>query len=205
MTFAGLLVFSAAYVLAVASPGPGIAAVVSQVLGRGLRAAPMYILGILTGDLIWFTTAALGLAAVAQAYAAVFLAIKWAGVIYLLFLAWQMWASPARPAGIGEDRGAVSYGSLYAGGLTLTLGNPKAIAFFVALLPSILDLEHMTPAGFAEVAALIAIILPAVLMLYALFAHAARGFFRSAPALKALNRVAGAAIAGAAVTIALRN
>jgi threonine/homoserine/homoserine lactone efflux protein len=204
MTVAGLLVFSAAYVLAVASPGPGIAAVVGQVLGRGLRAAPAYILGILTGDLVWFATAALGLAAMAQAYAEIFTVIKWAGIFYLLYLAWKMWTSPVQPMASNAAGTIISNGQLYVSGLTLTLGNPKAIAFFVALLPSILDLPHMTLAGFAEVAALIAVILPSVLMLYALFAHAARGFFRSVAALKMLNRVAGTAIAGAAVTIAAR-
>ena len=94
---------------------------------------------------------------------------------------------------------------LFRSGLTLTLGNPKAIAFFVALLPSILDVDRLTAAGIAEVAALIVFILPTVLMVYAIFAHAARGFFRSTPALKALNRVASTAIAGAALAIAARD
>lgn len=205
MTLAGLLVFSAAYALAVASPGPGIAAVVGQVLGRGLRAAPAFILGILLGDLVWFTTAALGLAAVAQAYAGLFTLIKWAGVAYLLYIAWKMWTAPVAPIEAGGAAPAVPHRSLFMGGLTLTLGNPKAIAFFVALLPSIIDLERMTAAGFAEVALLIVVILPSVLMAYALFAHAARGFFRSARALGRLNRVSGTAIAGAAAVIAIRN
>lgn len=205
MTLAGLLVFSAAYVLAVASPGPGIAAVVGQVLGRGIAAAPAFILGILVGDLVWFTTAALGLAAVAKTYAGIFTAVKWAGVAYLLYIAWKMWTAPAVPINAEGEARELSHGGLFTGGLTLTLGNPKAIAFFVALLPSIIDLERMTVAGFAEVALLIAVILPSVLMAYALFAHAARGFFRSAAAVKRLNRVSGTAIAGAAAAIAVRN
>lgn len=205
MSLAGLMVFSAAYVLAVASPGPGIAAVVAQVLGRGIGAAPAYILGILTGDLIWFSTAALGLAALAQVYAGLFTAVKWVGVAYLLYLAWKMWTGPVAPVSAAAADGQYSHGHLYLSGVTLTLGNPKAIAFFVALLPSILDLDRLTPAGFAEVALLIAVILPSVLALYALFAHAARGIFRSVAALRALNRVAAAAIAGAAMAIAARN
>jgi threonine/homoserine/homoserine lactone efflux protein len=204
MTLAGLLVFSAAYMLAVASPGPGIAAVVGQVLGRGIAAAPAFILGILLGDLIWFTTAALGLAALAKAYAGIFVAVKWAGVAYLLYIAWKMWTAPAGT--ISTDAGApeISHRGLFMGGLTLTLGNPKTIAFFVALLPSIINLDRMTVAGFAEVALLIAVILPTVLMAYAAFAHAARGFFRSPKAMRKLNRVSGTAIAGAAVAIAAR-
>lgn len=205
MTLAGLLVFAAAYALAVASPGPGIAAVVGQVLGRGIRTAPSLIAGILTGDLIWFTCAALGLAALAQAYAGIFLAIKWVGVAYLAFLAWKMWTSPVDALQASADRKDISHGQLFISGLSLTLGNPKAIAFFMALLPAIVDLAQLSVAGFAEVALLIAIILPAVLMGYAFFAHAARGVFRSPRALKALNRVSGTAIAGAAAVIAVRN
>ena len=205
MTLAGLLVFAAAYALAVASPGPGIAAVVGQVLGRGIRTAPSLIAGILTGDLIWFTCAALGLAALAQAYAGIFLAIKWVGVAYLVFLAWKMWTSPVDALQTSADRKDISHGQLFISGLSLTLGNPKAIAFFMALLPAIVDLAQLSVAGFAEVALLIAIILPTVLLGYALFAHAARGVFRSPRAMKTLNRVSGAAIAGAAAAIAVRN
>jgi threonine/homoserine/homoserine lactone efflux protein len=103
------------------------------------------------------------------------------------------------------DRQDISHGQLFFSGLSLTLGNPKAIAFFMALLPAIVDLAQLSVAGFAEVALLIAIILPAVLMGYAFFAHAARGVFRGPRALKALNRVSGTAIAGAAAVIAVRN
>ena len=205
MTLAGLLVFAAAYALAVASPGPGIAAVVGQVLGRGIRTAPSLIAGILIGDLIWFTCAALGLAALAQAYAGIFLAIKWVGVAYLVFLAWKMWTSPVDALQASADRKDISHGQLFISGLALTLGNPKAIAFFMALLPAIVDLAQLSVAGFAEVALLIAIILPTVLLGYALFAHAARGVFRSPRAMKTLNRVSGTAIAGAAAAIAVRN
>lgn len=205
MTLAGLLVFAAAYALAVASPGPGIAAVVGQVLGRGIRTAPAIVAGILVGDLIWFTCAALGLAALAQTNAGVFFAIKWLGVAYLLFLAWKMWTSPVGALQAKTDRKDISHGQLFISGLSLTLGNPKAIAFFMALLPAIVDLAQQTVAGFAEVAVLIAIILPSVLLGYALFAHVARGVFRSPRALKTLNRVSGTAIAGAAAVIAVRN
>ena len=147
MTLAGLLVFAAAYALAVASPGPGIAAVVGQVLGRGIRAAPALVAGILIGDLIWFTCAALGLAALAQAYAGIFLAIKWVGVAYLAFLAWKMWTSPVDALQASADRKDISHVQLFISGLSLTLGNPKAIAFFMALLPAIVDLAAVKRGG----------------------------------------------------------
>ncbi len=53
MTWYGLSVFSLAYVLAVAIPGPGNAATIARSLGHGLRGAPAFIGGFLVGDLIW--------------------------------------------------------------------------------------------------------------------------------------------------------
>ena len=205
MSLAGLLVFSTAYALAVASPGPGIAAVVAQVLGRGLRAAPPQIAGILAGDLVWLTLAASGLAALAHNFAVAFTIIKWIGAGYLLYLAWKMWTAPVSVLDTDAVSRNVSGAQLFVSGLTLTLGNPKAIGFFLALLPAIVDLETLDFTGLAEVALLIAIILPSVLMAYAVFAHMARGFFRSPRAMRNLNRVSGTAIAGAAVAIAARN
>jgi len=73
MTWYGLSVFSLAYILAVAIPGPGIAAIIARSLGHGLRGAPAFIGGFLVGDLIWFTCAATGLAMLAQSAYSVFL------------------------------------------------------------------------------------------------------------------------------------
>ena len=87
MTLYGLAVFSIVYALAVASPGPGVAAIVARSLVRGTRGAPAFIAGFVIGDLVWFTIAVTGLAALAQTASAVFAAIKYAGAAYLLYLA----------------------------------------------------------------------------------------------------------------------
>lgn len=55
------------YVLATASPGPGIAAVLARVLSRGAEGVAVFITGFVMGDLIWFTLAATGMAALALA------------------------------------------------------------------------------------------------------------------------------------------
>jgi threonine/homoserine/homoserine lactone efflux protein len=87
MSLYGLLIFVAVYALAVATPGPGVAAIIARSLARGLKGAPAFIAGFLIGDLIWFTAAALGLSAIAQTGFAIFAVIKYAGAAYLLSLA----------------------------------------------------------------------------------------------------------------------
>ena len=97
MSFYGLLSFCAIYALAVASPGPAVAAVLARSLGHGMRGAPAFIAGLAIGDLIWFGIAAAGLAALAQVAHTAFVVIKYAGAAYLLYLAYRLWTAPAQP------------------------------------------------------------------------------------------------------------
>ena len=204
MTIYGLLIFCAVYFVAVATPGPGVAAVVARSLARGAQGAPAFIAGFLIGDLIWFSVAATGLAALAQTAHSVFVLIKYAGAAYLLYLAYRLWTSPVRAAGATQIDSGQKPLQLFLGSLALTLANPKTIMFFVALLPTVVELEHLTIAGFAEVAAAISIVLPLVLGSYVALATRARRLFRSATALRRINRGTGAAMACAAVAVATR-
>src|SRR5262245_2903521 len=97
MSSYGLVVFCAVYALAVATPGPGVAAVLARSLARGAQGAPAFLAGFLIGDLVWFAFAATGLAAIAKSVQGVFLIIKYAGALYLLYLAYRLWTAPARP------------------------------------------------------------------------------------------------------------
>ena len=204
MSIAGLLLFCAAYAVATASPGPGIAAVLARVLGRGLRGVPAFIAGFVVGDLVWFTVAATGLAVLAQTFAALFMAIKYAGAAYLLYLAWKLWTAPAQQTEVTADPRADSAWRLFLGGLSVTLGNPKVIVFFLALLPTVIDLANLNVAGFVEIALLIVVILSCVLTAYALAAAGARRLFTSPRSIRVINRGTGTVMAGAAVAIAAR-
>jgi len=204
MTVAGLLVFVAAYALAVASPGPGIAALVARVLARGLVGVAPFIAGFVVGDLLWFAVAAAGMAVLAQTLEGVFTAIRYAGAAYLLYLAYRLWTAPALPveaeAEAPPERGA----RLFLTGLALTLGNPKVIVFFMALLPTVVDLTRLTLLGALEIALAIVVVLTTLLGAYALAAARARRMFRSSRAIRALNVGTGAVMAGAAVAVATR-
>ena len=204
MTLTGLLLFSAAYATAVFSPGPGVAALVARVLARGLYGAPAFIAGFLIGDLVWFTVAATGLALLAQTFALVLLAVKYAGAAYLLYLAWRLWTAPAAAGEVAVAAPSERPLRLFLGSLSLTLGNPKPIIFFLAILPTVVDLTRLDRGGFAEIAALMAVILTAILGGYALTAAYARRLFTSARAIRAVNRGTGAVMAGAVIAIAAR-
>ena len=204
MTPAGLLTFCAVYALAVATPGPGIAAIIARSLAHGFRGAPAFVAGFLIGDLVWFGIAATGLAALARTAATVFIAIKWAGVAYLLYLAWKLWTAPAERVAVAAEDERQHGWRAFVASLMLTLANPKAILFFLALLPTVIDLASMNVVRFLEISLAIAIVLPAVLFSYVFLAARARDMFTTPKAVRRLNRSSGVAMAGAAVVIATR-
>jgi threonine/homoserine/homoserine lactone efflux protein len=198
----GLSVFCLVYALAVASPGPGVAAVVARSLARGSSGAPAFIAGFVIGDLVWFTLAATGLAALAQTAYALFVAVKYAGAAYLLYMAWRMWTSRADAIDTDKLDASQKSSRLFLGSLALTLGNPKTMVFFLALLPTVVKLETLTVAGFVEIAAVICVVLPLVLGSYVVAAVRARRLLRSPRAIRLVNRGGATAMAGAAVAVA---
>jgi threonine/homoserine/homoserine lactone efflux protein len=203
MDHAHLLVFAAAYLAVLVLPGPGVTALIARVMARGTQGCPAFIAGFVSGALIWFTIAATGLAVLASTFGTIFVAIRYAGAVYLLYLAWKLWTAPARPLGAPQVS-ADSYGRLFLTGLAINLGNPKVIVFFLALLPTVVDLSTLTPIGFTKLALIIAAIASTVLTAYALAAARARRMFTSPRAVRLVNRGSGVVMAGAAVTIATR-
>jgi threonine/homoserine/homoserine lactone efflux protein len=204
MSIYGLLTFCAVYALAVATPGPGIAAIIARSLAHGFRGAPAFVAGFLVGDFVWFAIAATGLAALAKTAAAVFVGIKWAGVAYLLYLAWKLWTAPARQVTVAEGDERQHGWRAFVASLMLTLANPKAILFFLALLPTVIDLTTMNVLTFVEVSLAITIVQPIVLFSYVFLAARARAMFTTPAAVRRLNRSSGVAMAGAAVVVATR-
>jgi threonine/homoserine/homoserine lactone efflux protein len=205
MSWYGLVTFCAIYLVAVATPGPGVAAAVAQGLSRGLTGASAFIAGFIVGDLFWFFAAALGLSALAQTAHTAFLVVKYAGALYLLYLAYRLWTTPVQGLTVGiAPPPAQKPWTLFLGSLSLTLGNPKAMIFFIALLPSVVRLEALDWRGQLEIAAAMVVIQPAIIGGYVLIATRARHWLQNPRAVNMVNRGTGTVMAAAAVAVATR-
>jgi threonine/homoserine/homoserine lactone efflux protein len=199
----GLIVFAAALAVAAASPGPTITALVARVLVRGTSGALAFMLGLSIGEVVWLTAAILGLAFIAKTFGLAFLVLKYAGAAYLAYLAWRMWTAPAHAKDAPAPK-AEHPAKLFFAAVSLTLGNPKIMVFYLALLPNLIDLEAVTALGYAELVAITFVILTAVDGAYVLLAARARRMLSSARAIRLVNRGSGALLAGAAVAVATR-
>ena len=149
MELSSLLIFAGALFVAAGSPGPSIAALVARVISKGFRDVLPFLLAMWIGEAIWLSLAVFGLAVVAQTFHLAFVIVKWVGVAYLVYLAWKMWTAPVAVRE-GELPREDSPARLFLAGMAVTLGNPKIMMFYLALLPTIIDLASVTVLGWAE-------------------------------------------------------
>ena len=204
MSLSSLLLFAGVYTLAVATPGPGIAALVARVMGHGLKGVAPFILGYVAGDLVWLAFASTGLAMLAREFAGALLAVKVAGAVYLLYVAWGLLRMPARLDPDSPTPHVATGGRAFLASFSLTLGNPKVIVFFLSILPLALDLDRLKIGDLLVVAATAATILTSVLAGYALAAERVRGWVASTSLAKLVRRATAGVMAGVALAILTR-
>jgi threonine/homoserine/homoserine lactone efflux protein len=204
MTLHALLLFAGALFVAAASPGPGIAAIVARVLGRGRVGAVAFTAGVACGDVVWLAAAVTGLALLAQTFHGLFVAIKYAGVAYLLWLAWKLWTAPVLPPGAVPALPGEGWLRPFLGGLAVTLGNPKVMVFYLALLPQLIPLGTVDGLDFVILAGVTLGVLAVVFGAYIQLALHARRLLASPRAVRLVNRGSGLVMAGAAGAIAAR-
>jgi threonine/homoserine/homoserine lactone efflux protein len=192
------LIYCGLYAVAIAEPGPAVIAIVARALGSGFRSVVPGTFGILAGDLCLMTLSAFGLALIAQAMGHLFLVVKIAGGLYLFYLAYKYWTAKVEDDGEAVPqsprRGFLAY-------LGLTLGNPKAIAFFVALLPVAINPRALNVIGYLQLCAATFVLIPAITLGYAALASQFSRFVASRKARLRINKGAGAVMAGAGCLI----
>lgn len=198
-----LLTFAGALVLNAGTPGPSIAALVSRVITNGWRDIMPFLAAFWIGEVMWLTVSMAGLTALAERFYTGFQILRWGGILYLVYLAWKMWRTPvAEKADVLPKR--QNPWSMFAGGMALTIGNPKLMVFYLALLPSLIGPQPFTMSTWAPIAATCFIVLMVVDCTWVAVANFARTFLHTPRAMRITNRVSAGAMAGAAAVIASR-
>ncbi|MDP4002999.1 LysE family translocator [Methylobacterium sp. NEAU K] len=203
MTAAPFVTYALALCVAAAVPGPGVVALVARALGSGFRAAMAFAAGLILGDLTYLAAAVFGLALIAETLGEVFVVVRLCAGVYLAYLAFRLWRSAGatdRIEGGPADRPLASF----VAGITITLANPKTIVFYLAVLPTIVDLRNVTGGDFAALVAVTALVIAGVMTTYAALAARARDSLRRPGFRARLNRSAAAIMAGAAVWTVVR-
>ena len=194
-----LLPFVGAAILIALTPGADTALVVRNALVAGAAPARRTALGTSTGLLVWGAASACGVAAVLNASAEIFTAVKLAGALYLLWLGLQA----IRHAGAHETSRRARGGSPFRQGLLCNLLNPKAGIFFTALLPQFVSPDDPALLVSLLMTAIAAAASLAWLSLYATVVPRAGDVLRRPVVRRALDRATGVVLIGLGVRLAL--
>lgn len=135
---ATLGIFSVASLVMLLTPGPAVAYIVATSVAHGRFAGIASALGLVGGGLLHLLAALAGLTAIVSASSTAFAALKYAGVIYLIWLGVRLLRSEATTAASGAPIPA-SRRRLFLNGVAVNLANPKAALFFLAFLPQFVD------------------------------------------------------------------
>jgi threonine/homoserine/homoserine lactone efflux protein len=200
-----ILAYMSALMLAAAIPGPGMIALVAHSVRGGAVTGFTMLSGLILGDLIYLSFAVFGLAVVAHSYSGLFTVVSWCASFYLVWLAWQLWNYIPEAINIDKHANKQELTKAWVSGLTITLGNPKTIAFYLAILPLVITLDTVS----FETWGLLLVPLTILVLLFigALFILGAlkiRLFLASSKAQSWLFKGAGAIMLAAAISMMSR-
>lgn len=203
LTAAQLGLYAAALFVLFLTPGPVWLATAARALAHGWVAALPLVAGVALGDTLWSVTAALGLAWIVGTYAWVMDALKWVAVAAFALMGLLLIRHADKA--ISADSALIRPGALagFLAGLAAILANPKAILFYMGMLPGFFDLTRVTALDIAAIAAISCLVPLVGNTGFAFLVDTARRRFSSPGRLARINRIAGALLIGVALLIAL--
>jgi len=202
MTLESAIIFFITLIIFSITPGPGVFAILAKSISEGVRPCISLALGMAISDVVYLILACYGLSTIAEQWGSVFTLVRILGAIYLIYLGWKIWHNRAQY--IERDSANKNLAGFIPGFL-ISASNPKVILFYIAFLPSFMDLAKLSLNDIMLVSFLTLIGITTGLMLIAFSAAWARKFFRSEKAMTGLNRVAGTIMISAGVYLGTRH
>ena len=186
-----LLLYAGALLLLFVTPGPVWVALTARALSGGFRSAWPLAVGVSLGDLLWPLLAILGVSWVLSVYADFLWAMTWVAALTFIIMGTLVIRSAGKPLAADSRLTRPGMAAGFAAGVAVILANPKAILFYMGMLPGFFDVGSLTWPDIAAILALSAAIpLMGNLALAALVGRA-RAFLSSPGAVTRANRVAG--------------
>jgi len=185
------------------TPGPAVLLVLSQALRRGTARTIWSIAGIIVANSVYFILSATGVGAILMASYDLFFAIKWIGAAYLVWLGVSAFLGRSKSLSVrAADAAPLASSRLFLNGFILQMSNPKALAFFVALLPQFIN-PHAAIAPQVAILAVTSMAIEFLVQLgYALLAGRAAHLAAQPRFARITDRVSGSLLIGAGVGMA---
>jgi len=201
MSFDTWLAFVAASLLLTMTPGPSIILGMVHSVHFGIGKTFFTALGDISANMVQMLLVVAGLGVVLAQSALAFTAIKWTGVVVLLFMGWRAWCAPVPVQATSGHTISNGRRQMFVSGFLVAISNPKALVFFTAFFPQFIDPERRLGTQLLVMCPTMAALDFLFVMLYAACANGMLGFLRQRPRL--LNRLSGSVLMSAAAFLGL--
>lgn len=210
MSFESGVTFFIAILIFGVTPGPGVFAILARALTQGAHSCWLLALGMSISDMLYLIAACLGLAVIANQWSEVFTVVRFAGAAYLIYLGYKMWTAPLvsqheQDPQQNDIHAKNKYHAGFLQGFLISASNPKVILFYIAFLPTFMDLSRLSSYDIVLASLLTLVALMIGLMAIAFLAAKARQMLKSERGMQNLNRSAGAIMVGAGAYLASRH
>lgn len=190
LSLASILALLGALIVLAVIPSVSVLTVSARAAAFGFTHGMFAAFGIVIADIIFILLAVYGLALVAELMGEQFTLIKYIGGVYLVWLGISLWRADARARKTEAIRQS-SLGSSFLSGFLITLGDQKAILFYLGFFPAFIDLSLMTPTDTLIVIIIAIIGVGGAKLVYAWLADRASLLFKNAHAVRGINMLAG--------------
>lgn len=203
LDLAGLGLYTLALLALFFTPGPVWVALTARALSGGYASAAPLAIGVALGDLMWPAAAIFGLSWILSVYGDLLTLMRWVAVAVFVVMGWMLIARPATQLSADNRLTRPGRWAGFTAGIAVILANPKAILFYMGILPGFFDLTRLTGADIAVILFISALIPLAGNLMMAAMIGRARALLRSPAALTRVNRAAGALLVAVGVAIAV--
>jgi homoserine/homoserine lactone efflux protein len=206
MTLEYFIAYFLVLFIATITPGPSMLLALNHGANHGMGRSIYSGLGNVVGNLLMALVSIMGLGAVLVASGFVFNLIKWAGIIYLVFIGIKLLLDPAKTdqseANKNRPANHKNRDRLFVDGFLIAIGNPKGILFFTALFPQFINVKSATIACFALIFSTLGAVAFGCYLLYAAFGARLNRLFHLHSFRKSFNRITGSIFLGTGLALA---
>lgn len=189
MTIESSISFFILIVVFAITPGPGVFALLARSLSNGYKSCISLAVGMTLGDISYLVASSLGLGIIASNWSEFFIIMRFAGGGYLLYLAYNMWISPISSVNT-TDFSKSHHLSGFIQGASISFSNPKVILFYIAFLPTFIDITTLQTLDIVVISILTFFALILGLVAVAFFADKLSGYLNSQSGQQKLMRFA---------------
>lgn len=202
LTFGSLTALFGAMTVLAFIPSVSVLVVSARSAASGFIHGVFTALGIVVGDIVFIILAIYGLSVLAELMGSRFSLVKYLGGAYLIWLGITLWSSKSGTEKI-ENNIEPSLLSSFLAGLLITLGDQKAILFYLGFFPAFIDLSSVTLADTSIIILIATLAVGGAKLVYAFLADRANLLLASSGATRIINIVAGTVIIGVGVFLVL--